>query len=780
MNLTEGAVSVSIGKQILKTETNDGRFENFCRDAVSTAEGGAKILGTSASWDLGRDGVGYGRASGIYVCVSLRDDVDAKALADIARIQDTTRDIKLLYFCSSHELSEHKRTALEGQLSEEVEHAFPCRVLGGAQLVELALADGSILPKYYGAETEDCLRALSEQQDEHSENRGLKLALMAIGEDSATVRAHVYQGVILEILQHGAHTIEGLAKKISDRLRLMRNLAKEALIAPLHELGDAGLVSTAGSLYSITEHGKSELVSSLENATDALLSGRAVVRKAIEDAIGGKLADDHYNKIWAVFEERMVGYCISRGETLVAEVSQLLGTRGAEGRTVPEQQSFSFVDELAAAVGATSTSSQLRLELAQAVRDIFIERTGPATDWLVHLCMGFMTACSLGLEFTCGGVIEQILKRTHLVLDTDVVLSLIGEGEVDHIGVVAIAQRWKSMGGRILVGEPVLEEVAYHAWIAALDYEQVQSWLPGTLDDRQHIIGNVFVRSFAELLSKGKAKKQHWSGYIRQYRGEREYDWTPIYRQLNVEYGIEKLPPRSSGEEGLERRVKDFLIQKRQGTALTANTIRNMQDKARRDAQLYSAIVSFIRSIRTFDPQTTCLLLSSAKRLANAESNFRETAEPELVTSISTALHLLSLAPNVRLGTAALKAFLFDERPVGFSGDFERTLMRMLKASDQVSIPWAKRATLMKAVRDKMMEDAKTRGLRPKPEELEQVAFNAQNQGRTIQLLTAALDAAAIDSKLAKENADLRRRNAELEEIARKLRERNAHPPKKK
>src|SRR5690242_13655246 len=94
---------------VLRTETSDSRFEYFCRAIVQHIEGGSPVFGTAASWDLGRDGVGFGRGAGVYVCASLRDDVDVKAIHDLERLTTTTRQISRVYFCSSHRLSEQAR-----------------------------------------------------------------------------------------------------------------------------------------------------------------------------------------------------------------------------------------------------------------------------------------------------------------------------------------------------------------------------------------------------------------------------------------------------------------------------------------------------------------------------------------------------------------------------------------------------------------------------------------------------------------------------------------------
>lgn len=169
----------TVSEAILAVETNDGRFESFCRDVVSLIEGGAPILPTSKSWDLGRDGVGAGTANGIYVCASLRDDVDLKALQDLGRLKSTTRQIGRVYFCSSLKLSEKRISTIEGQLAQEVENAFPISCLGAVQLVDAARSDATVFARHYGAEIQSVQRAISSDPSDEAENHGLRLALMA-------------------------------------------------------------------------------------------------------------------------------------------------------------------------------------------------------------------------------------------------------------------------------------------------------------------------------------------------------------------------------------------------------------------------------------------------------------------------------------------------------------------------------------------------------------------------------------------------------------------------
>ena len=180
---------LTVSQAVLAIEGNDGRFEAFCRDVVSTIEGGAIIFSTSKSWDLGRDGVGAGGARGIYVCASLRDDVDLKTFEDLQRITSTTTPIKHIYFCSSQKLSEHRRSQIENQLADETDYTFEVTCIGSTQLTEAASRDPGLFEKYYGAEVHGALRAISPDPDDDTEVTGLRLALIAgAGDNSVEIR----------------------------------------------------------------------------------------------------------------------------------------------------------------------------------------------------------------------------------------------------------------------------------------------------------------------------------------------------------------------------------------------------------------------------------------------------------------------------------------------------------------------------------------------------------------------------------------------------------------
>jgi len=65
---------------IVKGETNDSRFEKFCRALLEQSEQ-VTLVSTSISYDLGRDGVSIRPAKGTHaevLCCTIDKDIESK------------------------------------------------------------------------------------------------------------------------------------------------------------------------------------------------------------------------------------------------------------------------------------------------------------------------------------------------------------------------------------------------------------------------------------------------------------------------------------------------------------------------------------------------------------------------------------------------------------------------------------------------------------------------------------------------------------------------------
>ena len=179
-----------------------------------------------------------------------------------------------------------------------------------------------------------------------------------------------------------------------------------------------------------------------------------------------------------------------------------------------------IVQPIANAAAAVFQLPDQAEEVRTSISDLLHSGDGAAVDWLTRSCFAFVCACSLGLEVRTQAALESIIARTALVLDTDVILSLLSADEAPHDSVQALTKEWREFGGQVLVTREVLSEVAHHAWIAQNDLDHVIDLLPATHLDRQVLSKNAFVRGFGRLLERGEVKPSHWSRWMRQIQRE--------------------------------------------------------------------------------------------------------------------------------------------------------------------------------------------------------------------------------------------------------------------
>ena len=762
----------NVDEIVISADTNPARFERFCVNVLTAVEGGSPVVATSAVWDLGRDGRGIGPANNLFVCTSLRDDVDVKAIEDIERLVQTTKNIRTLYFCSSQSLTEHRCEKIAASLREYLKPDVTVSVLGSKQLAELGRRY-EVIDRAYGSEIKDILSRLSGDQNKSEELQGLRLALLSTGaEDSIQIREQVYRNGLLDVLSDGhARTSDKLAIDLSSVLRLGRSLDPACLTPYLSTLTSENLVDKADNgVYSINSLGIESLEGAKAAGASSFVGGRNSIRAILEEAVGTPILDEDFLRIWTVFEDRFAFYLQSRGEQIVAEVTTLFGEEVERGgnSNVDRGGSLSFLEELADAVAASVRHSERQEVVRQAVKDMFSDRSGDAAKWLVTVCASFITACTLGLEYRSGEVVRTLMRRITLVLDTDVVLSLLGEGEPEHEAVELIVKKWRENRGQVLVGTPVLQEAAYHAYIAQNDFEQVKLKLPGNEDYRLRLIENAFVRSFAHMMASRDVRLPHWRNYIFQFRGGGEYDHANIFQYLVAEYGLGKLPDRDALKSSEVEAVKAYILNLVEAHKLRVG--KNERDKAARDAELYVALVAHLARLREADPDAGCLLISSARRIAAVDAHFEMSGEARLVISISSALYLVSTLPTVSLGLSALKSFLFDERRQRFSSEFERTVLRMVSSSKEHSaFVFSRRGLLVRELKNRLVSRAEIVGgiaNHRDESDVERNSLKAENRESFVEALAASLDAVSTSSRTDKRLQDALK---ELTETKRQL-----------
>ncbi|MGC2744245.1 MAG: hypothetical protein WA672_13720, partial [Candidatus Angelobacter sp.] len=275
---------------ILKGETNDSRFEKFCRILLEKNEG-VTLVPTSKSWDQGRDGVSIRPSSGTHsevLCCTINGKIEEKVIADAKRLAETKTVPEHVYYCFSLDLSDHKRDELTADFRAELKGTYSVSMLGVKQIAEIAEHHSELFRDFYHAEVrgaEASLQAFAIGQQQTSETRGLRLALLAFASDDAKMlRRQITVRAVLDVLYAaGNATSARIAEKLSSDLGLPKPLHKSYVESILSETTLQGLTcSPTGLEWGLTDRGKNEAACVPPEAAFEVLAGNVVVRDAIE------------------------------------------------------------------------------------------------------------------------------------------------------------------------------------------------------------------------------------------------------------------------------------------------------------------------------------------------------------------------------------------------------------------------------------------------------------------------------------------------------------------
>lgn len=740
---------------LFETEENAARFERVCLELYERAEG-VTLVPTSANYDLGRDARGIaleGASIPGVICASLSVGVDDKVAKDLNRLSKTTKT-KSVVFCSARKLTELACDGIEVTIRKLYPSAKSVRVLGQTQLVKLGREHEGVLMRHYLGEITDIQKFGDDFQTAAQPAFGLRLALSThVGEDAKELRSEVGKRLVLDQLRAaGPQTVAALTARISQFLRLARSMNEHVIAQLLDELGEAGLVTLSAKGFALTEAGTNILAAAPEAATVRLLEGRAAVRESLDRLTGRQMVDPTFDRFWDVFQDAISQAFYDHGVTLINMVASITAGEIPTAQT----EHVALMDRLADRTSAIFDNAELHDEYRQAVVDMFTESKSTAFEWLTSVCSVFVMMCSLGLETRSSREITDALIGLRLVPDTDILLSLLCEGEANHDAAVRVVKGWKALGGTVVLATPTLEEVATHANIARYDYESTKHLFDRLAEeDVTRVISNAFVRAFYKL-QRGEANDRRWSQFIHQYESDGENDFSNVLRILVEEFGATRLIDYigsldTTDAKSLASRVTAFLRklaandQGREPHELEKRTL----DKSRRDALLLMNLRAARDSFREAGDGKTAIVLSSARALREAGKQFsKEFYEPDVVVSLAAVAALLSLIPGVNLGLKSLRSILFDTNLSARLSNVHRFAYRIVAASNVYDMPYARRVTMKRDLRTGLLAIAKATG---KPlAEIEKRFTKTENAAESAQLIKGVLDKMAIEPRVKK------------------------------
>lgn len=698
-------------RRILEDEPAPIRFEDFCSDLLTEVDG-IDYVGTSRSWDLARDGrslpiTAEGQCG--YICCTTGKELGEKPRSDLTRMVQHACPAAI-YFCTTQLCSEDHLEAIEKTIRSIAPDVDKITVLGAYQLVPLIQRHPTPFQRRYAAELLEHADFLSQTScdPQHDEVLGMQVALATQFDDNAQIlRTQLIRRLVLRALTDGtSRTVGAIAKAVSDSLRLPRIIHPEYFREALTELVGVGLIMETTGIFTISEAGHEAVADDQTAANSGVIRGKTAVRTAIEQLLETPIDEASFEQLWTHLLDEFANIFFAQGLKIIQAISSL--THDASPST-PRQTFGELLDGMRRRITQLGVGGARSHAVAQAVVDLFSERDSEAFSWLTEIAVKYVNLCSLGLEPTAQQQVSSRLKDLNLVLDTDIVLSYLSEGERPHKAIQETLNRWRDIGGKVIVVPPVLEEATYHAWISEFEYKEVWRQLASFApEEMPRYVKNAFVRAFF-FAAKGRFEPTRWGYFISEYRGHDSTDTTKMHDILqDGGFTVEDDLQIDSGfADEVRKRIYEI-----RGIAEGTHIRKQVADKVNRDGQ----IVGYLHASRSQKPSPhhTTVIVSSSPILQKAASGFsQQLGEPSPVWPIGALAYLVSLIPGVRLTLGVLRNCLFEEGQFDMMDRVTQFALRVIRQSDEYSIGYSQRTTLKKALGQQISKGAVQRGQRP-------------------------------------------------------------------
>ncbi len=750
-------MNAAIAEIIINTDRSDSRFEDFAR-ALCSVEHGVEFLPTSKTWDRGRDGRSTGSATSGFanlLCATLNKDIDGKVSADILRLTATSSPKHLIY-CCSQPLSEQAIDNIDKFIRTHVPSGS-ITLYGSLQLAHLAAKHSTVFEKYYPGELQS-IRASLLDRPEEEDRMGLRLAFVTIGaEEGPALRAAILQRTVLELLKlNGPQTTAMLAQGFSSDLKLPRALPANLVEGVVKRELREQTVTLVDSKWTLTAYGEKCLAEVPVEATDHLLKGRLAIREKLESLIGIRFTETQYELVWSALLDFLSILFYQNGLSVIQAIDAFLS--GSEPADTPDLKALlSDGARKCAALCASTPETSHRLQ--NAIVDTLTERSGPAFEWLTRTCERFVALCCLGLETRSSEEIRNSLITHDVVLDSDVILNYLCEGEPDHKATVELLGRWLKAGGHILLAPVVLEEVAYHAWISNVDFAQTEH-LFGKLQryELRRFIRNAFVRAF-HAVSKNLL---HWEPYISQFRGNSQTDYSKIKNRLHVRLSAATLP--DNYDEALAKDITVYALKEsaRDKIVDVEELEEDTRHKLKRDGRLLASVSAARSSSAGLVGAHGVLLLSSSRILQKAELKFKDRlGKGALVLPRAGFAYLLSMVSDTHLSADTLRRSLFEFGKGARLNDSERRALRIIRSSGAYDLPWADRDVLKDQLSAAIHREAQKLGVADK--HLRAAISSGASPESSAKVIAEALRSMAKGTVAEERLQDAEHRIAELE-----------------
>ncbi len=696
-------------RTIIENEENDLRFEQFVNRLVSTFAG-RPVLNTARTGDLGVDGRAVqldALSEELIVASSIRKDAVAKMKEDALRIRGTQAGA-VVYFCTNAHLLEAKKLSTRRSLETILGGSFRVTVLTQDELSDLASRYAGPFLEFYSLEIHDLRERLVSTLSQPGGTTQLQIAHVLTSAEGFQNRDAIAGLLVTEVVARRASTANEVTVGLQALLRMPASFPRTVAERALGRLVESGMSRVRqDGRFELTEQGRKDRSERLEGSHAEELARKSRFGQEVASRLGYAVAPEQEELLWKHLMHEMSSLLSRVGSRFVALVEA-----ARANADLNEVRALASDSIRAACVTAPAgiENDQVRDETAEALYQSLLEVPSLALEWLEGTIAAWLAACQLGLIPEVSQQLEPALQRLALALDTDIVLSLLCDTEPDNDALTTLLSQWTAIGGRTLIVEEVLKEVAHHAWIARVEFHEIASivktlrYEPGLA---RQIARNAFVRAF--WASGRPVTTAEFDRFIGSYAGKSESDISEIERTLHrISIGHLLAPPTvamMAPFRNCEAQVRRVLSRTARFAPNDASGGAIEQDKMNRDA---AAVVRYAATAHSSPHAiTSLLLLSSSKRLRIAVRQGASHVKV-IVAPTSTLGLLLAAVSKHQASPNAIAQLLLAEGAREQVGHMRGELVRMLARADLLkTLPRARIVSLEREVEAGIIEYAR-------------------------------------------------------------------------
>jgi len=622
-------------------------------------------------------------------------DLVRKAEGDLRKLLKSVRQPAKIHFCFSNLKTEVMRDKIERavrRICPKVDFV----VNGIDQLLEQIDRNPDAFEKNYEHALADAKRLLErpDRSSYDSDRLGYRVLLATqFDENGIALRKSILRGLVLQVIQQtDIADRAGILQGVAALVGLNRPIEPQYLEETLIHLADEKLIlSIDGKRFRLSTNGVEKLLSVGQVAVSKYLDGYEAIRRSLTREVG-KIERSDYNKIWQAIKKGLIELFQHYG-TQVVELIALIGDKDAS--RLPRDSPPNVLEGLQRIVRRLdnldlSLSGDQKLELGERLPYALLDNASGARQWLGHLCLCYVSACSLGLHPDALRRMEVRLKSWHVIPDTHVILSLFGHGEEDHNSIKGIVTWWRSSGGRLIAIDPFIEESVRHAKLAR---EIIEKW-SHTCNRRRHArkwpampTSNVFLRSAATLYGDGVGPLKV-TEYIDQFFATVGDESLEIRKMLKETYGFQD-GPRLQTDSTLDRKLREKIEEVRLSKNYRSEALReNAVIRCRHDASSL-AYLSAYRSFLAGSDQVAIILSYSTQLRLVCEQFQQSFGYMAPYIDPGRLVFALSLIPGSTFSTSIVEAALFGtafQHEVSRHEELAQKVVENLQKSDDVGI----------------------------------------------------------------------------------------------